>query len=79
LGALEEIEYYQYHNVTKLGPHLMMIIKRKIVMEGGAELTFECSSDEDHDEDHLHMTITITCTTQGKTNNIFFQQKRMNL
>jgi hypothetical protein len=48
---------------TKLGPHLMTITKRKIVMERGAELTFECLSNEDHDEDLLD---TITIATRWK-------------
>jgi len=72
LGALEENEHNQDHNVTKPGPHLMMIIRRRIVMEGGVEPTLECSGNVDHDEDFLHMTITIACTTQGKTNINFF-------
>jgi hypothetical protein len=57
----------------KLGPHLMMITRRRPTMEGRAEPTFECSCscDKDHDEDLLH-TITIACTTRGKTNINFF-------
>jgi len=58
----------------KICPHLMMITHRRLVMEGGAEPTFECSNDKDHDEDLLH-TITIAYTTQGRTNIRFFSIK----
>jgi hypothetical protein len=44
----------------KLGPHLMMITRRKIAMEKKTGPTFECLGDKDHDENLLH---TIACTT----------------
>ncbi len=61
--------------ITKLGPHLMTITKRKIVMERGIKPTLECLSNENHDEGLLH-TITIVCTTQGGKNISFFSIKK---
>jgi hypothetical protein len=43
--------------IMMLGPHLMMITKRKIVLERGTRPTLECSNGKDHDENLLH-TIT---------------------
>jgi hypothetical protein len=60
---------------TKLGPHLMMITRKKIVMERGVEPTLECLSNEDRDENLLH-TIIIACTTQGENNIRFFSIKK---
>jgi hypothetical protein len=57
----------------------MIIIKMRIVIEEGVEPTLECLGDEYHDEDLLHMTITIACTTQGKTNTIFFSTEEEEL
>jgi hypothetical protein len=35
---------------TNLGPHLMMITKRRTMMERGIRPTLECLSDKDYDE-----------------------------
>ncbi len=45
--------------IMMLGPHLMMITKRKILMEGGVKPTLECLGNKDHDENLLHTIILL--------------------
>jgi len=55
-----------------LGPHLMMITKKRILMEGGVGPTLECLGDKDHGENLLH---TIALLAQHMVESIidFFQ------
>jgi hypothetical protein len=45
--------------IMMLGPHLMMITKRRTLMEGGVEPTLECLGNKDHDENLLHTIILL--------------------
>jgi hypothetical protein len=58
--------------IMMLGPHLMMITKKRILMEGGVGPTLECLGDKDHGENLLH---TIALLAQHMVESIidFFQ------
>ncbi len=58
--------------IMMLGPHLMMITKRRTLMEGGIEPTLECLGDKNHDENLLH-TITLLAQHMAKSIIDFFQ------
>jgi hypothetical protein len=58
--------------IMMLGPHLMMITKRRTLVEGRVRPTLECFGNKDHDENLLH---TITLLAQHMVESIidFFQ------